>query len=838
MAAAEALALREQEEVRGLQQRLTAESEQLARLGAELEHLRSEAVDRNYWEFRARALENSTSWRVTSVGRALKSAAVFALQPRRIGRRVKHLREIARTRGVVNAGAWLWHRLSEGQALSNAAPRADPTHDVSASEPASDISQDSRFDELKAYLRERSYAGVFVMGSRQMGWHEIFKQRHHHIADYLVSRNYLVLCAMNPDYQEDFTACIKRDSENLFLVNFDDRRIWSQIIELLAVESKAALYYHLVGSEPGTTLRDIDTLKRLGYLLVYDFLDEISKDIFPGLSDFSVERHDALLRDDEILVLASADNLYEKANKRRSKNLICAPNGVRLEDWALEENANIPREIAEIVAEGKPIVGYYGSFATWMNYSYINALSRSRPDLNIVMIGYDYDWGRGDFARSRISELSNVHVLPAQKYKKLKYFSRFFDVGIIPFRDYELTKSVSPVKMFEYMAQGIPVVASGMQECRKYASCLIAENADDFIVKVGEGLKLKGDRAYVKQLHKDAEANTWAARGELIEKAMRTLTAAEPGKLLTITVPTYNMEALLPRCLDSMLAPSQLQRLEIIIVNDGSKDGSLGVARQYETRFPEVVRVIDKENGGHGSALNAGIREAKGKYFKVVDADDWLQPTDLTAHMVFLARHDADMVVTNYVRTYDERRGDLVRYSDRLQQRNYGRDDFYRALMADASHLDYAHMHAITYRTKILQDNHILITEKSFYVDQEYIVFPQKFVETAWYQDIFLYRYYVSRPGQSVAPDVARKRAPENYKILQNILAYCDALPRGSEIRAYIIRIAYHQTWFYLTYSGDDKSKLEIMLWWRENNSRYFGVLNDQFRVLPSETEQ
>jgi hypothetical protein len=147
-------------------------------------------------------------------------------------------------------------------------------------------------------------------------------------------------------------------------------------------------------------------------------------------------------------------------------------------------------------------------------------------------------------------------------------------------------------------------------------------------------------------------------------------------------------------------------------------------------------------------------------------------------------------------------------------------------------------MHAITYRTKVLHNNHILMTENSFYVDQEYIALPQKFVERAQYQDIVLYRYYNGRPGQSVAPDVSRKRAPENYKILQNIIAYCDALPRGSEIRSYIINIAYHHTWFYLTCSDDGKSKLNIMLWWKENNSRLFRQLNEQFCVLPLEAAQ
>ncbi len=695
-----------------------------------------------------------------------------------------------------------------------------------------DVRANGRADELLAYLRDRQYAGVFVMGSCCMGWHEVFKQRPHHIADYLMSAGYLVLCAMNPVYQDDFTDCIKRDGEHLFLVNFDDRAIWREFIELLAVESRAPLFYHLVGTEPGTSLQDIERLKRLGYTFMYDFIDEISKDINPGISDFCLLRHEYLLRDEDVLVVASADNLYRQCARYRKRNLICAPNGVRLEDWTLEDNPPVPEEIQAIVDEGKPIVGYYGSFAAWMNYELIKALSRARPDVNIVMIGYDYEWGKGAFAQSRISELPNVHILPAQKYHRLKYFSRFFDAGIVPFREYELTKSVSPLKMFEYMAQGIPVVTSGMDECRKYESCLVADDEQDFVAKVGHALTLKNDPEHRARLRRDAEANTWASRAKAIETSMLSMVQATDGTLLTVVVPTYNMEALLPRCMESMVAPSQFGRLEVIVVNDGSTDGSLELARKYERKYPGTVRVIDKENGGHGSCINAGIREATGKYFKVVDADDWLDPVDLTEHMHYLAKVDTDMVVTNYLRSFDGGRSELVSYAERLEEKVYELADFYRQVMVDNSSLSYAHMHAITYRTSLLQDNDIRITEKSFYVDQEYIAFPQKFIRKVSYENLALYRYYIGRPGQSVAPDVARKRAPDNHKILRNIISLYESLPESSERRPYLLNIAFHHAWFYLTYSDDDTAKRELMQWWQRTNWAISNELNRNFRIL------
>lgn len=94
-------------------------------------------------------------------------------------------------------------------------------------------------------------------------------------------------------------------------------------------------------------------------------------------------------------------------------------------------------------------------------------------------------------------------------------------------------------------------------------------------------------------------------------------------KLLSIVVPTYNMERYLARCLDSLLVPSVIKHIEILVINDGSKDQSGVIAHNYQERYPQSVKVIDKENGGYGSVLNIGLLNASGKYFKVCDSDDW-----------------------------------------------------------------------------------------------------------------------------------------------------------------------------------------------------------------------
>ena len=120
-------------------------------------------------------------------------------------------------------------------------------------------------------------------------------------------------------------------------------------------------------------------------------------------------------------------------------------------------------------------------------------------------------------------------------------------------------------------------------------------------------------------------------------------------KILTIVVPTYNMEKYLSRCLDSMLINnSRKESLEILVVNDGSKDSSMSIAKDYEKKYPDIVKAIDKENGNYGSCVNRGLKEATGKYFRILDADDTFQMCALESMLNALPTTEEDMLVTRY----------------------------------------------------------------------------------------------------------------------------------------------------------------------------------------------
>lgn len=219
-------------------------------------------------------------------------------------------------------------------------------------------------------------------------------------------------------------------------------------------------------------------------------------------------------------------------------------------------------------------------------------------------------------------------------------------------------------------------------------------------------------------------------------------------KVLTVVVPTYNVEKYLDRCMLSLVFDKEaLGYLEIIIVNDGSKDGSLEVARQYEKQFPESVTLIDKENGGHGSTINAGLSIATGKYFRILDSDDWINIDDFGDYVRHLQKIDTDMVLTDYSR-------ELV-YSGTSVQKKYEGiqyDKEYDLNTLDLSILkdDYFYLATSTIKTEKLRDANLVLDENTFYVDMEYVILPIEHISTFVYWKYDIYRYWIGRPQQSI----------------------------------------------------------------------------------------
>lgn len=221
-------------------------------------------------------------------------------------------------------------------------------------------------------------------------------------------------------------------------------------------------------------------------------------------------------------------------------------------------------------------------------------------------------------------------------------------------------------------------------------------------------------------------------------------------KILTIIIPTYNMEKYLRHCLDSLIVPN-MDKVEVLVINDGSKDSSSAIGHEYQEKYPQTFRVIDKENGNYGSCVNRGLKEATGKYVKVLDADDSFAKDAFNDFIDKLFKVDSDMILTDFV-TVDEFGKETSRsiysksYPDMPQGVVFGFTDY----LNQPNHTFYGQMHGFTYRTQLVQDMGYHQTEGISYTDQEWVFKPVTKVNTCTYLPIILYLYLVGREGQTI----------------------------------------------------------------------------------------
>ncbi len=243
-------------------------------------------------------------------------------------------------------------------------------------------------------------------------------------------------------------------------------------------------------------------------------------------------------------------------------------------------------------------------------------------------------------------------------------------------------------------------------------------------------------------------------------------------KKISFTVPCYNSMDYMERCIESLLVGKE--EVEIIIVNDGSKDKTGEIADRYAKKYPSIVKVVHKENGGHGSGVNAGLLVATGKYFKVVDSDDWLDKEALCSLLKEIEKMESekefvDLIVCNYI--YDH----LYENEKKVMSFKNVFPHDKTCTWNDLKHCkqsQYMIMHSLIYKTSILKKCKLKLPEHTFYVDNIVAYQPLPFVKSIRYFSLDLYHYFIGREDQSVNESVMITRVDQQIKVTK-IIASC-----------------------------------------------------------------
>lgn len=281
-------------------------------------------------------------------------------------------------------------------------------------------------------------------------------------------------------------------------------------------------------------------------------------------------------------------------------------------------------------------------------------------------------------------------------------------------------------------------------------------------------------------------------------------------KILTIIIPTYNMEKYLRHCLDSLIIDEEgMKRLEVLIVNDGSKDSSSQIAHEYQDKYPDTFRVIDKENGNYGSCINRGLKEAMGKYVKVLDADDSYNNDIFARYIYEISKTDVDLILNDVA---------TVNSNDTIFKKSVfdlTPNHLYCFEALSMSVYKRIYMHAIAYRTSIFKGIKYLQTEGISYTDQQWIFMPMVNVKSVLYINGCLYRYLIGREGQTVGYEAVKRQLEHKVLVANSMLEFYESQQSLSPcISRYLltkVEFCYNEL-YRICLKSDDKKMLQKVI--------------------------
>lgn len=442
---------------------------------------------------------------------------------------------------------------------------------------------------------------------------------------------------------------LSEDNAELLLDSLEELR--------LAYGIEEAVGYVMIASWTSLAL---ETRKKWGWQVIYDCMDEWEN--FPLITPAILQSELELVQKCDLLVVTS-QQLYDKWQKY-NRPTVLARNGT---DYEFYVERCIANQILEETDD--PIVGYFGAIADWFDLELMIYIARNRPQYHFVLLG-----GVFDLDVSELESLPNVRLLGQQPYETMPKYLYHFDACIIPFKMNAITGATDPVKVYEYLSGGKPVVSVALPELKPYQELLyLAESYDDFLSKLDEAVA-ESSPEMAKRRMEFARQNNWKSRYDTIAAGLRQVTPKA-----SIVIITYNNLAITQLCLESILRNTAYPHYELVVVDNSSSDETQDYLHKMANSYGHVKVIYNSSNRGFAAGNNIGLNQADGEFLVLLNNDTIVSPGWLPRLLYHLKDPDIGMVgpVTNTVenearvetsyRTF----GEMEAFARELTQANY-----------------------------------------------------------------------------------------------------------------------------------------------------------------------